>query len=332
MSSLDPVSLDSNVWYHVTEYRVDIYAKENFTSSLQVEDDNGVAVWGAVDQYWQFQPVPDAPDGRYALRCSKTGVFKQLSACYVGDEIDDSKTQPCMRASDGTKAQMWDVADWGNGTYRFVNAKNGSDYVMDVHPGNPPFMASDLRTDIPQPGRHWLMTSVKDVDDGAYSTTFTKVPTSTAADATTTDSSEASQTADSAVDSNSSPSSPSSSKGLSPGAAAGIGIGVALAVLGLGIALFTLWWRRRHRTEATEMPATHDERKPPVSAYHGPYPQYPLPPQEMSVGEYLHPELDSKPVWGSTASTASPQTHNSPESHNSRLTASPGRPAPPPVR
>ncbi|KAF7542529.1 hypothetical protein G7Z17_g11492 [Cylindrodendrum hubeiense] len=301
MAKLDVVTLDSNVWYHVTEARVDDYDKDNFTSSFQVEDDNGVAVWGFVDHYWQFQPVKNGPAGRYALRCSRTGVFKQLSACYVEDEIDDSKTEPCMVASDGTKAQMWDIADWGNSTYRFINVKNGSDYVMDVHPGNPPFMSSDLRTNIPQPGRHWLMTSVRDVDDGAYSTTFTKVPSATAADVTTTTETSSSETTttDSAA-SESTTSSASSSSSISTGAAAGIGIGVGLAVLGLGLGLFFLWWRRRqsHRNRAaTEMPS-NDTKSPPPASYNEWYPL--APPQEMSSERNTRSELDSMPVWGST--------------------------------
>ncbi|KAH7170176.1 hypothetical protein EDB81DRAFT_908660 [Dactylonectria macrodidyma] len=310
MSEYEAVTLDSNVWYHLTEARVDEYDSGNFTSSFQVEDDNGVAVWGFVDHYWQFQPVDDGPKGRYALRCSRTGVFKQLTACYAADEIDDSKTQPCMVASDGTKAQMWDVSDWGNQTYRFVNVQNGSNYVMDVHPGNPPFMSSDLRDSFPQPGRHWLMTSVRDVDDGAYSTVFTKVPSSTATDANTTGSSSSSDATDTASDSTSSSSSSSSasasssSSSISTGAAAGIGIGVGIAVLGLGLGLF-FWWRRRNRNRVVnEIPSDETKPAPPAPASYSGW----QPPQEMSTDREVRSELDSTPMWGSTVGTRSPET------------------------
>lgn len=317
MAKYDTVTLDSNVWYHVTEARVDDYDKANFTSALQVEDDDGVAVWSAVDHYWQFQPVKNGPAGRYALRCSRTGVFKQLSACYVADEIDDSKTQPCMRASDGTKAQMWDITDWGNQTYRFLNVKNGSDYVMDVHPGNPPFMASDLRTNIPQPGRHWLMTSVSDVDDGAFSTVFTKVPSATRSDTITTETSSSSETTDAASqstapsESTTSSGSSSSSGGISTGAAAGIGVGVGIAVLGMGIGLFFLWWRRRQSRQnraAAEMSSSNDTKSPPPASYNEWHQSVP-PPQEMSTDREVRSELDSTPMWASTVGSGSPETY-----------------------
>ncbi|KPM36061.1 hypothetical protein AK830_g10507 [Neonectria ditissima] len=320
MANLDAVTLDSNVWYAITEARVDDYDKKSFSSSLQIVEDTGdLGVWGAVEQFWQFSPVDGGPDGRYAVRCSKTGVFKQLAVCYNADEIDDSKTQPCMAASDGSKAQMWDVADWGNSTYRFINVHNGSDYVMDTHPGNPPFMASDLRTNIPMPGRHWLMTSRKDVDDGAFSTVFTKIPSATADSVTTTATSSSSESTDdaegastassSSAVSASSSSSSSSHSGLSAGAAAGIGVGVGLAVIGLGLGLLFFWWRRRHtrRTAvATEMPS--EEPKPPLQP--APYTDWshPAPVQEMSSEREVRSELDSTPVWASTVGSGSPET------------------------
>lgn len=74
---------------------------------------------------------------------------------------------------------MWDIADWGDETLRFVNVANGTDYVLDVHPGNPVFLNDDIETDEEsyQPAQHWLITSVDAINDGAYSTTFTSVCT-----------------------------------------------------------------------------------------------------------------------------------------------------------
>lgn len=174
MTDLEPKDFDSNVWYHLTEQRVDDYDKKEFGAQFAENSSGDLQVAGIEDQYWQFQPVDDK-EGRYALRCSKTGVLKQLSVCYNKDEIANTKTQPCLADSNGNDEQKWDVADWGNNTFRFVNVKNGTDYVLDVHPGNPPFLSDDLRTNIPQPAQHWLATSVKNVDDGAYSTVFAEV-------------------------------------------------------------------------------------------------------------------------------------------------------------
>lgn len=85
-----------------------------------------------------------------------------------------------MAASDGSDAQKWDVADWGNGTYRLVNVRNGSGRYLDVHPGSPAFMSSNTNTKVYQAAQHWLMTSAKRVDDGAYSTVFSDVGSSRA--------------------------------------------------------------------------------------------------------------------------------------------------------
>lgn len=177
--SFDPVTnIDPNVWYQVSEGRVDEYKDYDFTSNFQVTDrDEGtVAVWPDNGDLWQFQPVDeDDVEGRYSLRSSVTGIKKQLSVCYVEDEISPGRTQPCLADSNGSDLQKWDIANWGNDTYRFINVQNGSDYWMDVHKGNPPFMSDNIDTAIPQPAQRWLFSSLSDVNDGGFSTSFTNV-------------------------------------------------------------------------------------------------------------------------------------------------------------
>ncbi|KAF7561852.1 hypothetical protein G7046_g2279 [Stylonectria norvegica] len=333
ISKLSPKTFDANVWYQITEGRVDTYDSDKFTSAFQIGENGTLVVHPAVDTYWQFQPVDDK-DGRYAVRCRQTGVFKQLGVCFVPTEIADSKTQPCLVDSNGSDAQKWDIADWGNSTYRFVNVKNGTDYVMDVHPGNPPFMSNDLRTNIPQPAQHWLMTSVMDIDDGAFSTTFTNKPSATNHATTTTGTatdSSSTATSDSASATSSSSSSSSSSKGLSTGAAAGIGVGVGLVALFALLAGLFFWRKRRRQaanTSSVAETAYNDDKAPPAyPAHQGDYAL--VVPQEMS-GETVHEapshfyssELDSTPIGVSqTMSPMSPETH--PESvRNSQMMSS----------
>lgn len=169
--------LDPNVWYHISEERVDKYEYEKWTSSFQLRNSETgeLGVLPSNDHRWQFQPVGK---GQYAMRCSATGIFKQLSVCYVPSEIADGKTQPCLVTSHGGDEQKWEVADWGlegNSTYRFTNVKNGTKYWMDVHRGNPPFMSPNIDTKIYQPAQRWLMTSASLVNDGDFSITFTNV-------------------------------------------------------------------------------------------------------------------------------------------------------------
>lgn len=173
--NFNPTDLDSNVWYHLSDGRV------RFNGALCIANETlgTVAVFSPRQDYWQFRRLAsDTP--RYAIRSSHLGVRRQLAACYVEDEIDGSRTQPCLRDSDGTDEQKWDIHEWdigdsgGNTTYRFVNVKNGTDYWLDVHPGNPPFMSSEVGS-ADQRAQQFVMSSVSDIDDGAYSTTFTNV-------------------------------------------------------------------------------------------------------------------------------------------------------------
>jgi hypothetical protein len=163
MSDTDP-----NVWYQLTESRVD------FNSSLQY---NGKDIFFALanqkaQQYWQFFPVDN---GNYQLRNRATDT-KQLGTCYKPQENGDSKTQPCMvNPIDGERSQKWIVDQWDDGTWRFVNVGNGTNYNMDVHPGNPPFMSGVIAKLPRQPAQHWMWQSMMPIDDGAYSTAFGKV-------------------------------------------------------------------------------------------------------------------------------------------------------------
>ncbi|KAK2608814.1 hypothetical protein QQS21_002671 [Conoideocrella luteorostrata] len=242
MGEFTPAKLDPNVWYHVTEGRVDDYKKTSFQSSFQIlnpSSNNGdkLAVFPipSPPQYWQFLPVDPTNPARYVVRNSERKIMKQLGTCYNSDEIDEQHIQPCMLRSDGADTQKWDITLFpsNNETYRFQNVQNGTKFNMDVHPGNPMFMSSDTDPKIYQPAQRWLLTSVKNIDEAAFSTTFTKVPTTSTTSTATTDGI-----------STSTPKSSTTSSGLSSGAAAGVGIGVTLAVIALALAGFFLWRRR----------------------------------------------------------------------------------------
>ncbi|RSL50126.1 hypothetical protein CEP54_012073 [Fusarium duplospermum] len=125
MADLKPATdIDPNVWYHLTEENVDDYDGD-FKAMLQTYDDGGFRVFEVPKKktYWQFQPIGKTP-GRYALRCSETTTRKQFAVCYRPSEsVENRRTRPCLRNSDGSDGQQWDVALWGkNDTYRFINA------------------------------------------------------------------------------------------------------------------------------------------------------------------------------------------------------------------
>lgn len=171
--------IDPNAWYHMTEHRIDEVDDKTFDGRLVVTDreEGTLAVLDQDQGDWQFQPVDtDDHDARYAIRNTAYSVSRQLSVCWRGDEIANGKTQPCLTDSDGTDTQKWDIARW-NGTemFRFINVGNGTDYWMDCHRGNPPFMSDNIDTSVSQPAQQWILRSMSAVDDGAFSTIFTNV-------------------------------------------------------------------------------------------------------------------------------------------------------------
>jgi hypothetical protein len=158
------VNIDGNVWYAVTESRV------NFTSSLQYNGKNLVFVdeGDVAAEYWQFYPLDN---GNYAIRNQVGGITRQLGTCFVASEVAPSKTQACLIKSENTTSQEWTIDNsWGDGTYRIQNAGNGTKYNLDVHPGTPVFMSDVLASTPKQPAQHWILSSKLNIDDGAYST------------------------------------------------------------------------------------------------------------------------------------------------------------------
>lgn len=170
--------LDSNAWYRLSQTRVD-NSTGPFALNLQLRD-VGLRVHPVADgtAAWQFQPVGDVK-GRYLMRLDKTGVKQQLGVCFDATEPAPGNTVACLRTSSIDTSQQWDISDFGSGTFKFVNVANGTKYVLDVHPQANLFM-SDAIEGTPgvaenQLAQHWVMSSVKAVNDGAYSTIYSGV-------------------------------------------------------------------------------------------------------------------------------------------------------------
>ena len=157
---------DPNAWYQITESRV------NFSSSLQTSG-MGVYMGAAGIKTPQFWQVFSLGDNEYAFRNKANGITHQLGVCYISNEIDASKTEPCVVPSDDSDSQKWTITPWGDGeSYKIGNVGNGTDYIMDCHPGNPMFMSSNTQSNIRQPAQHWMFSSLEIINDGAYSTTI----------------------------------------------------------------------------------------------------------------------------------------------------------------
>ena len=70
-----------------------------------------------------------------------------------------------MQPAGGDDSQKWDIEPWGDGSYMFVDVKNGSGYRMDCHPGNPLFTSFET-TGTPEPAQHWLFSSLAAINGG----------------------------------------------------------------------------------------------------------------------------------------------------------------------
>ncbi|KAL0943710.1 transmembrane alpha-helix domain-containing protein [Colletotrichum truncatum] len=268
--------LDPNAWYRLSETRVD-NSTGPFALNLQLRTGTGLRVHPISDgkAAWQFQPYGGVK-GRYFMRLDQVGVKQQLAVCHDPTEPTSGNTVACMQDSATVDSQLWDVSDFGSGTFKFVNVGNGSSYVLDVHPNSNLFMSSEIEGSPSvaekQPAQHWVMSSISAVNDGAYSTIYSSnvaVSTSSASlsssstttrPTTTFTTTRPTQTTAMAgldvsaiaMGATASNSTVSASKGISTAAGAGIGVAVALSVVGLIGAVAFFWWRRSQRPAKTK--------------------------------------------------------------------------------
>lgn len=241
--------------------------------------------------------------------------------CYRPNvKVENRRTHACLLDSDGTDSQHWDVASWGaNDTYRLINVKNGTDYYLDCVPNGPVFLSPNHEGY--QSRQHWLMTSVKDVDDAAYSTVFSEVgqlsqwlathvevdnlqePSSTSHPMTTSASISDFTASDSETsisrtsEAESSSADFSNDEALSSGAIAGISIGATLAVVAFALLAFFLWHRKKRNSPATKTiasvePKDEGDNLPipvsPVPVYNSPRVSEKLDREPHSIQEMLH--------------------------------------------
>jgi hypothetical protein len=113
------VEIDGNTWYQVIESRVDFNSSMAISNGIQF-----IAASSTANMNWMFYKLDN---GNYAIRNKATALRQQLGTCYVAKETSTSKTQPCMVDADGgDQSQEWIITNWGDNTYRFINAKNGT--------------------------------------------------------------------------------------------------------------------------------------------------------------------------------------------------------------
>ena len=77
-----------------------------------------------------------------------------------------------MQPAGGDDNRKWNIEPWGDGSYMFVDVKNGSGYRVDCHLGNPLFTSSETTGCLSPRSigcfRAWLLSMM-----GAFLTTIT---------------------------------------------------------------------------------------------------------------------------------------------------------------
>lgn len=170
-----PAEFDPNAWYHISEARVD-EVDSRLSHTLQTTGD-GLRVFPIVGQAWQMQPVDDEP-GRYIMRLNSSGVGSHLAACHDPDEVAVSRTVACLQRAALHDSHKWYIEDWGDGGYKISNVANGTDTVLDVHPGSNLFLNPLIEgenSDAEHPAQHWIFSSAREINDGAWSTIYAGV-------------------------------------------------------------------------------------------------------------------------------------------------------------
>lgn len=171
MSTDDPAVFDPNTWYQLSEARVDIGGKELKHNLVISDSPISFGVLPNDKNYWQFVPVDEDVENRWFMRSQKTGTNRHLATCWHPEEKHEAKTRLCIAlADDDAENQMWESYKWDDGAegVRFINVKNGSDWWLDVHKGNPPFMNDDIDMDDYKPAQRWFVSSMSAVEEESF--------------------------------------------------------------------------------------------------------------------------------------------------------------------
>ncbi|KAK1515105.1 transmembrane alpha-helix domain-containing protein [Colletotrichum costaricense] len=249
---MSQASLDSNTWYLLSDARVTNVTGPIIGCLQQTSD--GLRTYSCDDKEimaWQFQPA-NSIKGRYLIRSNATGVGLQLSACWDPAETANGHTAVCMRRMTSEDSQLWDILDWGDGTFDLFNAANGSSYIVDRHAGSGVFMSDQIAgsassNSVDVPGQRWIIRGDRAVNDPAYSTVFIEGPSSTSPTASLPNTERG------------------SSKGTSPEIIAGITVGTALGVICF-IAIMLFLSRRRKLNHGPRLSGNH-QQKSIISSY-----------------------------------------------------------------
>ncbi|TAQ87943.1 hypothetical protein B7494_g3734 [Chlorociboria aeruginascens] len=225
------------------------------------------------DEQWQLFPFNSS---YYVLRTKESGAQSYLNTATETTETTPGSTVPNMTNSTLSDDSMfWQISPWGDGTFYFTNAANGTAWHLNVKGNTLMSMSSNITA--PQAQQGFTFTQLDTIDNVKFSSVITPSATTTST-ATSTSPSSRSGTKSSSTHSSSTTSSQSSTatdtlvldpsftstsvpvtsstssptttakKGLSSGASAAIGAVGGAALIALACLIGYILYRRRNRS------------------------------------------------------------------------------------
>lgn len=166
-------NFDPNRWQQITIAS----SSENTGSSqsmdgsvLYTKDGRGSVFFGNTnllsgEQLWQIFAFNSS---YYVLRTKGSGPQGYMGAGLSSDESTQGKTVPGMANSSVSDDSMfWKISPWGDGTFFFTNAANGSAWHLTLKSNSLMAMTSNITA--PQNGQRFNFTQLGTIDDARFS-------------------------------------------------------------------------------------------------------------------------------------------------------------------
>ena len=163
-----PDNVDSNHWYQVfigtgTQSLVGTSpfsgsGPRGDTSVNYTDNSSG-------NQRWQIFQLNSTT---WTLRNQEGGPNAWLGAALSSTDDTEGTTRPCMERGDFADASVyWTISPWGDGTWYFSNAANGTDYHLKRKDNGVMVMSPNVTA--PQNGQRWKFKKIATIDNDNYS-------------------------------------------------------------------------------------------------------------------------------------------------------------------
>lgn len=160
--------IDSNMWYQLfigtgTQSLVG-------TSPYSGSGSRGATFINSTDntsgtQQWQIFQINSTT---WTLRNQEGGPNAWLGTAFSNTEDTEGKTRPCMERGDVADASVyWTISPWGDGTWYFSNAANGTNYHMKKKDNGLMVMSPNITA--PQNGQRWKFKKITAINNDNYS-------------------------------------------------------------------------------------------------------------------------------------------------------------------